>query len=230
MSADVKTNIELVQEKIKRAAVRAGRNPEEITLLAVTKGVATEKIKFAYDCGLKIFGENYLQEALAKMNVLPSDITWHFIGRIQRNKVRSITGRFSMVHSIDSIKICEEFQRRSEKKNIISNLLVEVNLAEETTKGGILLENTLSFIQNVLKYKNLRMRGLMTMPPYSENPEDSRQYFRKLRELKYNLIKEGVPDEILRELSMGMSSDFEVAIEEGATIVRIGTAIFGPRA
>lgn len=226
---DIKSNIERVRDRIEKASLRAGRKPEEVTLVAVTKGVPQKKIKIAYDYGLKIFGENYVQEAIKKMNELPAEITWHFIGRIQRNKVKYITGRCALVHSVDSEGLCEEFQKQGEKKNIITNVLVEVNVAKETTKGGVILENTLCFIQNMLKYNNLQMRGLMAMPPYSENPDDSRQYFRKLRELKNNLITEGIPEKCLVELSMGMSADFEVAIEEGATIVRIGTAIFGPR-
>ncbi len=229
MLDDIQKNIEIIRERIERAAVRAGRNPEEIMLVAVTKGVSPEKIKIAYDRGLRIFGENYAQEALKKMERLPADIIWHFIGRIQRNKVKYIAGRYALVHSIDSLSLCEEFQKHSERRGITMDFLIEVNLAGERTKGGITSRNTLSFIKNVLKYKSLSMKGLMTMPPYSKNPEDSRQYFREMRELRESLIKEGISEEYLKHLSMGMSGDFEVAIEEGATIVRIGTAIFGPR-
>lgn len=229
MEEEIRRNIDRVRERIIKACIRAGRKPEEVTLVAVTKGVSVEKIKIAYECGLRVFGENYVQEAIKKISELPHDIIWHFIGRIQRNKVKYITGRFVLVHSLDSQKISEEFQKQGEKKNIVTNVLVEVNLAKEITKGGVILENTFNLIQNMLKYKNLQMKGLMTMPPYTENSENSRQYFKQLRELRNNLIREGVPEKYLQELSMGMSADFEVAIEEGATIVRIGTAIFGPR-
>ncbi len=230
MQDDIQRNIAIIRERIRKAAIRAGRDPEEITLVAVTKGVSADRIKIAYDCGLRIFGENYVQEAMRKMEILPSDIIWHFIGRIQRNKVKYIAGRYALVHSIDSLSLCEEFQKHCEKRGITMDFLIEVNLAGERTKGGIPSRNTLSFIKDVLKYKSLSMKGLMIMPPYSENPEDSRRYFREIRELRDNLIEEGISEEYLRHLSMGMSGDFEVAIEEGATIVRIGTAIFGPRA
>jgi pyridoxal phosphate enzyme (YggS family) len=225
----IKENLERVREKIISAALRAGRKPEEVTLLAVSKGMDYEKVRSAYESGQRFFGENYVQEALKKIEKLPQDITWHFIGRIQKNKVKYIIGKFALVHSVESISLCEEFQRLCEKKGVAMEILVEVNLSGETTKGGILPSNTLSFVKDVLKYKALKMKGLMTMPPYSDNPEDSRKYFIELRRLREKLIESGIPEDNLTHLSMGMSGDFEVAIEEGATIVRIGTAIFGAR-
>lgn len=230
MNSDkIKENLAKIRERITSAALRAGRGSDEITLLAVSKGMDEHKIMSAYEAGQRIFGENYVQEAMRKMEKLPPDTVWHFIGRIQRNKVKYIAGRFALVHSIDSISLCDEFERQCEKRGISMEFLIEVNLSGEKTKGGVSPEDALSFVKDVLKYKKLRMRGLMTMPPYSENPEDSRKYFVQLRELKEKLIFSGVPEENLIHLSMGMSNDFEVAVEEGATIVRIGTAIFGPR-
>jgi pyridoxal phosphate enzyme (YggS family) len=226
---EVKKNLERVRKRIVNSAIRAGRRPEEIILVAVTKGVPVELIQGAYEEGQRIFGENYAQEAIQKIERLPEDITWHFIGRIQRNKVKYIAGRFALVHSIDSIGLCEEFQKQCNKKGLQIDVLVEVNLAGENTKGGVNKVNTLSFVKDMLKFNALKMKGLMAMPPYSENSEDSRKYFRDLRQLRDELIVNGIPDENLQILSMGMSNDFEIAIEEGATMLRIGTAIFGPR-
>lgn len=228
-SEKIRENLAKIKERIISAALRSGRRPEEITLLAVSKGMNEEKILAAYNAGQRLFGENYVQEALKKIEKLPSDTIWHFIGRIQKNKVKYIVGKFALVHSIDSISLCEEFQKHCEKRGVTLNFLVEINLSGESTKGGITPENTLSFVRDVLKYKSLKMKGLMTMPLYSENPEDSRKYFIQLRELRERLLSSGIPEENLLHLSMGMSNDFEVAVEEGATIVRIGTAIFGPR-
>lgn len=228
-SEKINKNLEMVRNRITSAAKRAGRRPEDIVLLAVSKGMDEEKIHSAYEAGQRLFGENYVQEALRKMEKLPSDISWHFIGRIQRNKVKYIAGKFALVHSIDSLSLCDEFQKQCEKRGITVDVLVEVNLSREKTKGGILPENILYFLNNVLKYNSIRVKGLMTMPPYSDNSEDSRKYFVELRKLREKLLNSGIPLENLHHLSMGMSNDFEVAIEEGATIVRVGTAIFGPR-
>lgn len=229
MGQDIRRNIEEVLERIGQSARRAGRKPEEINLVAVSKSVPVESIKIAYEYGLRAFGENYVQEALKKIPELPENISWHFIGRIQTNKIKHIVNRFALIQSVCRIEECEELQGRSEAKNVTTELLIEVNLSGEKSKGGVLIENTLSLIESVLRYKNLRLKGLMTVPPFSENPEDSRIYFRELRRLKEKLLKEGIPENCMEHLSMGMSSDFEIAIEEGATIVRIGTAIFGPR-
>lgn len=215
-------NLAEVREKIHRACEKSNRPPESVTLVAVTKTVPAEKILEATNLGLTHFGENYVQEALPKIQKINAassqKLSWHFIGGLQSNKVRSIAGHFDWIHSLDRISLAEEL----EKRKVAASLCIEVNAAHETTKGGLPIHDVRGFVQWIAKTcPSLKVRGLMTFPPYSENQEDSRKYFKALREIKEKLN--------LQELSMGVSHDYEVAIEEGATMVRLGTALFGER-
>ncbi|GIW46593.1 MAG: UPF0001 protein [Deltaproteobacteria bacterium] len=223
-------NIRSVRERIQKAALNSGRDPKEVRLIAVTKGVSIEKIIEAVRCGIDTFGENYAQEFRNKYEAiektLDSKVKWHFIGRLQRNKVKYLLGKVEVIHSLDSLTVAEEINKRAQKLGNLVSVLIEVNTSGEEQKGGIPPDKLRDFLYRVGDFPNIKVIGLMTMPPYFDNPELTRPYYRKLRELRDELQKL-FPD--LRELSMGMSVDFEVAIEEGATMVRIGTLIFGPR-
>ena len=222
----IKENLEKVRERIFQAARRAGRDPEEIKLIGATKGVEPERIAEAVDAGLEIIGENYVQEAQRKYEVLGERVKWHMIGRLQRNKARHAVKLFEMVHSVDSLKLAQELQKRAAQNEKRIEVLIQVNLSGEETKAGVSPEEVEGLARAIVEMPNLELKGLMTMPPFFDDPEGARPFFRALRELRDRLTERGLP---LEELSMGMSGDFEVAIEEGATMVRIGTAIFGPR-
>lgn len=214
-----------VEERLQKACERAGRKREEVILLGASKSVPAERIREFYACGLSTFGENRVQEFLKKYQALKDiAIDWHFIGRLQSNKVKYILGKVSLIHSLDRDSLAQEINKRA---GAVQDVLIEVNIGEETTKGGVAPEELFAFYQHLLNYKNLRVLGLMCVPPYTEDPEKARPYFAKLRELKEKLESEFLVK--LPHLSMGMSADFEVAVEEGATIVRIGTLLFGER-
>ena len=222
-------NLKRVREEVEIAAKKAGVRAEDIKIVAVSKVQPVQYIKWAVELGQLDFGENYIQEALEKIEELNNpDVRFHFIGRCQSNKAKYIPGRFVMVHSVDSLKFAKELDKRCQKKDIMQDILVQINVAEEETKGGILIQEAEIFITDLLNNtKKLNILGLMCIPPYFENPEKVRPYFNKLRKLKEEL--EQKLDIKLPHLSMGMSSDFKEAILEGATIVRIGTNIFGQR-
>jgi len=217
-----------VEERIERACKRVGRRREEVTLLGASKTVPPEVIKEFFNCGLRTFGENRVQEFLKKYEVLKDlPIDWHFIGRLQTNKVKYLMGKVSLIHSLDRIHLADEIQKRAEKAELVQDVLIEVNLGGEETKGGVPPEGLKGLLEYVLGKENLKVKGLMTIPPYLEDPEEVRPYFSKLRKLKEEMEREfGIN---LPHLSMGMSHDFEIAIEEGATIVRVGTLLFGER-
>lgn len=222
----VRRNVGLVLERIRQAAARAGRPPDAIRLVAATKSVPPERIRAAIDAGVRILGENRLQEALPKIEALGSTagIAWHFIGRLQRRKVREVVGRFQAIHSVESLDLAEEIDRRAGQAGIRQTALLEVNLGGEASKGGFPPESLGKALDDMDRLANLVVVGLMAIPPLSAEAEGARPHFRRLRELAASL---GRP--ALRELSMGMSQDYEVAVEEGATMVRVGTAIFGAR-
>jgi len=222
----IKENLLKVRERIERAAQKAGRDPREIKLVAVSKTVEVARVKEAIEAGVSILGENYVQEAQEKIEALGKPVSWHFIGHLQSNKAKYAVRLFDVIHSIDSIPLAEELNRRAEQPDRVIKVMIEVNLSKETTKFGTDEEKVLNLAKRIRSLSHLSLEGLMTMPPYFDSPEMSRPYYVALRELKDKMIKEGIP---LKELSMGMSNDFEIAIEEGATYVRIGTAIFGPR-
>jgi hypothetical protein len=231
MKSSLFESISAVYRRMSHAAMRAGRGPEEVKLIAVTKTVDVEQIREAIDAGLRIFGENRVQEAQKKMmsdalRVMSEKIEWHLIGHLQRNKAKHAVQLFDLIHSVDSVALAEELNRYAEKAGKVQDALVEVKLSREESKHGVSREELMGLLEIAGDMKHLNLRGLMTVPPFFENPGDARPYFRELRELRDRAQERGLP---LPELSMGMSSDFEVAIEEGATMVRVGTAIFGER-
>ena len=205
---------------------KSGERSEEIKLVAVSKTVEVARIKEAIEAGVSILGENYVQEAQEKIEALGRPVSWHFIGHLQSNKARYAVRLFDVIHCLDSIPLAEELNRRAEQGDRVIKVMIEVNLSKEATKFGTDEERVLNLAQRIQNLKQLILEGLMTMPPYFDSPEMSRPYYMALRELKEKMAKEGIP---MKELSMGMSNDFEIAIEEGATYVRVGTAIFGPR-
>ncbi len=225
---EVCLRLENIFERIHIACQRANRKPEEVKLLGASKTVPPERIREFYRCGLKVYGENRVQEFLKKYEALQDlDIEWHFIGYLQSNKVKYLMGKVVLIHSLDRQSLADEIQKRAQKVGITQEVLIEVNVGGEETKAGVEPEKLKELFEYTLSLPNLKVLGLMCIPPYLENPEEVRPYFRKLRQLKEELEREfGVK---LPHLSMGMSHDFEVAIEEGATIVRVGTALFGER-
>jgi hypothetical protein len=228
MSA-VKDNLARIRERIEAAARRAGRDPGAVRLVAVSKTVGAEKIREAVEAGAQVLGENYLQEAQKKIEVLGPGISWHFIGHLQKNKAKYAVRLFDLIHSVDSLALAEELDRAAEKNGKVQEILLQADLSGEATKFGAGEGEILQIAERIQGLKNVSVKGLMTMPPFSDDPEDSRPYFRKLRSLRDRLARMKIPGISQEDLSMGMSGDFEVAIEEGATLVRIGTAVFGPR-
>jgi len=222
----IRDNLLKVRERIERAAQKAGRDTKGIRLVAVSKTVEVARIKEAIEAGVSILGENYVQEAQKKIEDIGKPVSWHFIGHLQSNKAKYAVRLFDMVHSVDSISLVEELNRRAEQEGRVIKVMVEVNLSKEATKFGTDEERVLNLARRIRDLRHLSLEGLMTMPPYFDSPEMGRPYYTALRELEEKMIKGGIP---MKELSMGMSNDFEIAIEEGATYVRIGTAIFGPR-
>ena len=219
-------NASAILKKMGHAAIRAGRSPDGVKLIAVTKTVGIEKIKEALDIGLRVFGENRVQEAQKKIPGLGLGIEWHLIGHLQKNKAKYAVRLFDLIHTISSVELAEEINGQAEKIDKIQKVLVQVKLSGEETKHGVSEEDLVPLLKRVKGMDNIQLKGLMTIPPFFEDPEKTRPYFRRLRELRDKAEKAGCD---LTELSMGMSDDFEVAIEEGATMVRIGTALFGER-
>ena len=222
----IKENLLKVMVRIEEAARRARRDPGEIKLVAVSKTVEPARIKEAIEAGISVLGENYVQEARKKIEEIGRGVTWHFIGHLQSNKAKSAIHLFDMIHSVDNLPLAKELNRRAEQENRTVRALIEVNLAQEATKFGMDEEKLFDLAQAMLQLNHLSLEGLMTMPPYFDDPERGRPYYMKMRELREKMVREGIP---IKELSMGMSNDFEIAIEEGATYIRVGTAIFGPR-
>ncbi|NIV42404.1 MAG: YggS family pyridoxal phosphate-dependent enzyme [Candidatus Dadabacteria bacterium] len=224
----IKENLEVINKRIIRAAERSRRNASDITLLAVSKQVESGRIQEAIDSGHLSFGENYVQEFVSKYDELSEhkNIDWHFIGHLQKNKVKYIIDKVSLIHSVDKISLAGEINKRAEKLGIFMPILVEVNLDGEQSKSGIEPDELGSFLDELSEFDNIKLSGLMALPPFCENPQDSRKYFKTLRELR-DEYKSSYNS--LNELSIGMSHDYEIAVEEGATIVRVGTAIFGER-
>ena len=212
-----------------QAAGGAGRDPGEIKLVAVSKTIESARIQEAIEAGVTILGENYVQEAREKIGEIGHGVQWHMIGHLQKNKARHAVTLFDYIHSIDGIPLAQEVDRRAAQKGIRVRALVEVNLSGEASKFGIGSEAVMDLVRHVALLKHISIEGLMTMPPYFDEPEKARPYFIRLRELRDRIREEGIEGVRMDELSMGMSGDFEVAIEEGATMVRVGTAIFGER-
>ena len=225
----LKENYDNVLKKVQESCDRAGRSYDEVTLIAVSKTKPVAMLQEIYDCGCRDFGENKVQEIMDKYPQLPSDIRWHMIGHLQTNKVKYIIDKVYMIHSVDSIKLAKEISKEALKKNVTVKVLLEVNVAKEETKYGLLTEEVLNFYNEVIDLPGLKVCGLMTIAPYVENPEENRQYFVDLKQLMVDIQSEKTDNISVGELSMGMTGDYEVAIEEGATLVRVGTGIFGHR-
>lgn len=222
-------NLAAVEENIRAACERAGRSREDVTLISVSKTKPVEMIEEAYRLGKREFGENKAQEMKEKFEVLPGDIRWHFIGHLQTNKVKYVVGRACLIHSVDSLRLAEAIEKESGKRNVISQILVEVNVAGEESKFGLKFEETVALVQQIARLPHVHIQGLMTIAPYVENPEENRGIFRKLRELSVDIGDKNIDNVSMGVLSMGMTGDYQVAIEEGATYVRVGTGIFGER-
>lgn len=222
-------NLAVVEENIKSACERSGRSTGEVTLISVSKTKPIEMIQEAYDLGKREFGENKAQEMKEKYETLPKDIKWHFIGHLQTNKVKYIVGRACLIHSVDSFHLAQAIEKESAKKDVVSRILVEVNVAQEESKFGLKLEETLDLVQQIAKLPHVHIQGLMTIAPFVDNPEENREVFRKLRQLSVDIGGKNIDNVSMGVLSMGMTGDYQVAIEEGATYVRVGTGIFGER-
>lgn len=225
----LKENYANVLKNVHNACERAGRKTDDVTLIAVSKTKPVEMLQEIYDCGCRDFGENKVQEIMDKYDKLPNDIRWHMIGHLQTNKVKYIVDKVYMIHSVDSIKLAKEISKEAVKKNVIVKVLLEVNVAKEETKFGLLTEEVLDFYKEVIDLPGLKVCGLMTIAPYVENSEENRQHFVNLKQLMVDIESEKTDNISVGELSMGMTGDYEVAIEEGATYVRVGTGIFGER-
>ena len=226
---DLQENLQQVEANICKACENAGRKRSDVTLIAVSKTKPVEMLQTVYDLGPRDFGENKVQEMCEKMEVLPKDIRWHMIGHLQTNKVKYIVGKTELIHSVDSLHLAKEIEKQAAKQNVTVSILVEVNIAEEESKFGIHKEETLSLIRQIAALPHIQILGLMTIAPFVENPEENRVHFRRLKELLLDINSKNIDNVHMNVLSMGMTNDFKVAIEEGATMVRVGTAIFGRR-
>jgi pyridoxal phosphate enzyme (YggS family) len=225
----VKENLERVKARIRDAAVKAGRDPDSILVLGVTKTVEPDVMREAFDAGLRNFGENRVQEYLRKADIINRDCCWHIIGRLQTNKVKYLDQRVGMIHSLDRMELARVLDERGKKIGHEWDVLIQVNISGEDTKAGLSPENVRDFVNEASKLGNIKIKGLMTIAPYTVNPEDVRWVFRDLRKLAVDIQRERIQNINMEYLSMGMSNDFEVAVEEGANIVRVGSAIFGER-
>lgn len=218
-----------VEHEIQKACDNSKRNRKDVTLIAVSKTKPVETLKEAYDLGVRVFGENKVQELVDKYEVLPKDIHWHMIGHLQRNKVKYIIDKVECIHSVESIRLAETIEKEAAKHNRTIDVLVEVNVAGEDSKFGLAPEEVPAFVEEIAKFPHIRVKGLMTIAPFVENPEENRPIFKVLQELSVDIATKNIDNVIMNVLSMGMTNDYQVAIEEGATIVRVGTGIFGER-
>lgn len=225
----ISENLNIVRENIEKAAAEAGRAPGEITLIAVSKTKPVSMIEEAYACGCRDFGENKVQELCDKREVLPGDIRWHLIGHLQRNKVKYVVDKAYLIHSVDSLRLAEEIQKEAEKKQVDVNVLIEVNVAAEESKFGVSPDEAENLIREVSKLPNIHIKGLMTIAPVVEKPEDNEIYFHKLNQLFVDIQGKNIDNVNMSVLSMGMTGDYEQAVKDGATYVRVGTGIFGER-
>lgn len=222
-------NLKEVEERIRRACVRSGRNRNDVTLIAVSKTKPAEVLQEAYDLGIRTFGENKVQELTEKYDLLPGDIQWHMIGHLQRNKVKYIIDKAELIHSVDSLRLAEAIEKEAEKHDMICDVLIEVNVAGEESKYGVAPEELNDLIMEISRFRHIRVRGLMTIAPFVENPEENRPIFACLRKLSVDIASKNIDNITMSVLSMGMTNDYETAIEEGATMIRVGTGIFGAR-
>ena len=223
-------NIESIEQRIRAAAETCGRRAADIRLVAVSKTIPADRVAAAVGAGIGILGENYIQEARDKIEALAHlEVAWHFIGHLQRNKAKYAVRLFDLIHSVDSIRLAREIDKQAAKLGRQQAILIQVNTGKEATKSGVYAEDALALAREAARMEHIEVQGLMTLPPYFNAPEKVRPYFRALRELRARIVDAAIPGLSMAELSMGMTGDFETAIEEGATMVRIGTAIFGER-
>ena len=225
----IRNNINIVKNKIEASCQKAGRNINDVHLVAVSKTKPVSMLQEAYDAGIRDFGENKVQEILEKYDKLPSDIRWHMIGHLQRNKVKYIIDKVCLIHSVDSLRLAEEINKEAAKHNLIMPILIELNIAEEDSKFGLSFEECEEMIKQISTLPNIQIKGLMTVAPFVENAEDNRQYFKAMKQLSVDIMTKNIDNVCMDILSMGMTGDYETAIEEGATHVRVGTGIFGER-
>ena len=222
-------NLATVQKNIEQACLKAGRDPKEVTLVAVSKTKPVEMLQEAYDAGARVFGENKVQEIMDKYDRLPSDIQWHMIGHLQRNKVKYIIDKVAMIHSVDSLRLAQAIEQEAAKKDLVMPILLEVNVAEEESKFGLATNEVLPLLEKISIFSHIKVMGLMTIAPFVKNPEENRVYFRKMHQLSLDIKSKCIDNIDMSVLSMGMTNDYEIAVEEGATMIRVGTAIFGAR-
>ena len=222
-------NIKQVEENIIKSCEKVGRDPKEVTLIAVSKTKPYTAIEEALPSGVLDYGENKVQELTEKYEILPKDIRWHMIGHLQRNKVKYLVGKVELIHSVDSLRLANQIETEFAKKNEIASILIEVNMANEESKFGITSETTEQLVREISKLDHVRIKGLMTIAPYTDNPETNREYFRNMKKLSVDITEKNIDNVSMNVLSMGMTGDYQVAIEEGATMVRVGAGIFGER-
>ncbi len=225
----LKENLKYVESEIEKACRRAGRDRKEVTLIAVSKTKPVEMLQEIYEEGVRTFGENKVQEMMDKQEKLPADIQWHMIGHLQRNKVKYLIGKTALIHSVDSLRLAEEISRLSVKHQVTTDILVEVNIAQEESKFGIRKEETIDLVEQISKLPNIKIQGLMTIAPFVEDPEDNRQYFKDIKKLSVDINQKNIDNVSMNILSMGMTVDYTVDIEEGDTLVLFATGIFGAR-
>ena len=226
---EISENIAGVQERIRQACQRSHRDPSEVTLIAVSKTKPVEDLEYAIAAGMTSFGENKVQELTMKMDTITEPLHWNMIGHLQKNKVKYIVGRAELIHSVDSLDLAQKIQSEAAKKNAVANILLEVNVSGEESKFGIRPEQLEDLVRQIAVLPNVHIKGLMTVAPFTEDPEENRQYFRNLRNLAVDIKSKNIDNVTMSVLSMGMTGDYMVAIEEGATMVRVGTGIFGER-
>lgn len=225
----IQENLKTVAQRIAGACERTGRSTEDVTLIAVSKTKPVQLLREAYHAGVRDFGENRVQELMDKIPQLPEDVRWHMIGHLQRNKVKYLVGRVYLIHSVDSLRLAEEISRESCRKQVETDILIEVNIAGEDSKFGTTAQEALSLVTQIASLPGIHIKGLMTIAPFVENAEENRNCFRKLKELSVDIMNKNIDNVSMNILSMGMTGDYEVAIEEGADHVRVGTGIFGER-
>ena len=226
---EIAQNIKIVRDNIEKACSRCGRDPKEVTLIAVSKTKPVEDVRAAMAAGMEYFGENKVQELTMKMDTITEPLHWNMIGHLQKNKVKYIVGRAELIHSVDSLDLAQKIQSEAAKKNVVANILLEVNVSGEESKFGIRPEQLEDLVRQIAVLPNVHIKGLMTVAPFTEDPEENRQYFRNLRNLAVDIKSKNIDNVTMSVLSMGMTGDYTVAIEEGATMVRVGTGIFGER-
>jgi pyridoxal phosphate enzyme (YggS family) len=226
---DIAANIALIRQRIAAVCQLCDRDPDTVRLVAVSKKKPAADIDAAVAAGQRLFGESYVQECVAKIDDVRAAAEWHFIGALQSNKVKYLRGKVAMIHSVDRLSLAEEIDRQWGKINASVDILIQVNLGEEASKSGATADSVIELVREAAQLEHVRIKGLMALPPWEEDPEAVRPYFRQLRLLAEQIATLHLPNVVMQELSMGMSHDFEVAIEEGATLVRIGTSIFGER-